>query len=383
MTPTKITDSASIGGSCTVQYPTRSPFNSDGTRLLLLEPHNFGLYDVAALKRIGPLEWLGDSANEPLWSRKTPSIFYYHTVNFLCAFDIVTNLKWTVRVFPEYQIINFGNGEGDISEDGDHIAVVGTKPDSSRESFVYQISTDQKGPIVSIDPGLDSVYLTPNSNLLISYPSGIFLCDTSSGEIRQITTRNGHKAVTRDADGSECMVWLDDTDNFVKKIRLSDGQRTPLVGFDWSLAVHITCQRKGPFCIAETYDPKNPTSTVQYANAILKVPLDGSPVTELLKHGSNSASYDGQPRCSISGDGGRFVYGSNQGGAFTDVYLCALDIPVPTHPGPAPISAVVPAPIPQSAGINSQMIYADARGGGKLSVATFVNGLLVENVNLE
>ena len=345
---TKITDSASIGGNCNPQYSSRNPFNCDNTRMLILEPGHFGLYDVETLQRIGPLTFLGDS-NEPIWSRSNPNVFYSHRENSIYTSDLTIGL---IRTFTEYTSITFG-GESDISEDGDHIAVVGTKPDGTREAFLYRISTNDKSAITPILPNFDACYVTPDLDLLISYgPGGLWIFNTTTESLRQLTNADGHHGIMRDADGSSICIWTNSNENPVTlpnfpngivKIELATGKQVGLLSLDWSLAVHISCTRKGPFCIVETYDPKNPNSAVRFGNAILQVPINGNESTELFKHGSNSSTYDGQPRASIAGDASRFIFGSNQCGPLTDTFYAAFAAPTPT-PTPTPTPAPSPTP---------------------------------------
>jgi hypothetical protein len=90
---------------------------------------------------------------------------YYHSGNQLKSYDISTGGIGVVHTFSEYSSIS-GNGEMDISLDGDHFVYVG----DGRYVFVYQISTDQKYP--AYDTGghpFDSVYITPDDNVILSW----------------------------------------------------------------------------------------------------------------------------------------------------------------------------------------------------------------------
>src|SRR5207245_2108378 len=95
--------------------------------------------------------------------------------------------------------------------------------------------------------------------------------------------------VTRDTDGEEVLLWTnaglahppDDCQNAVVKIRLSDGQQTCLLTFDWSLAQHVSAPDGNGWFFVSTYSPGDPSPLgrwPEYANEILQIKLDGSEV---------------------------------------------------------------------------------------------------------
>ncbi len=264
--------------------------------------------------------------------------------------DSSTGTRRAVKHFAEYVAIG-SKGEADLSEDCDHLVLCG----DNKEVFTYEISTGKKSLALAVGP-FDALYITPNNNVIISwgiagtsFHTGVALYDRNMVFQRQLTSYVGHKAVGRDADGSEIMVITDNNDNAVKKVRLSDGKVTTILPpLDWSLACHISCPAQSGFCIVSTYGKNR-------AGEILQVPLDGSQAKVLEEHGSDSSTYDGEPRASVSHDGKLVAWNSNSAG-LTDVYLEKLVDP--------------PQPI------DSQMVYQDARGHGKMSVATFKGGLL-------
>lgn len=318
---TRLTDAAVIGvPACTVQYSTKSPFNADNSKILVLEVANFALYDVATSKRLGPIEWLGDS-NSPLWSTSDPYIFYYLYANAICKCDtrLLPNGRSVVRVFDEYSSIT-DKGESDLG-DGGRLALLGVRADGSgmNDIFIYTINSDHKGSAGLAGADLDAIYITPNGNLIASYPvEGCLLFDSGMAYIRQLTTLSGHKDVMRDTDGSEVMAIADNRDNSVKKIRLSDDRVTAIVpSLPWDRAVHISCPDAAGFCIVSTYGPG-------VAGDLLQVPLTpGEPAVNLGKHGSSASNYDSQPHASVSRDGKWLAFNSDRDGR-VDVYLMEL-----------------------------------------------------------
>ena len=72
--------------------------------------------------------------------------------------------------------------------------------------FVYEISTDTKGPVFDTGGrGFDSLYITPNNNVTITWlepgtarSSGIEFFDRNMKFQRQVARAGGHMDVTRD-----------------------------------------------------------------------------------------------------------------------------------------------------------------------------------------
>lgn len=161
-------------------------------------------------------------------------------------YGVGSDASAVVHTFGEYTVIA-GFGESDLSADGGHFALLG----DNRYVFVYQISTDTKGPVLdtSGSGGFDNVHITPDNHVLISWYAtgsgrfqGIELYDGSVNFLRQVSRASGHMDVTRDTDGAEAMVWINATDpgaicpNGIVKVRLEDGRQTCLLSLDWSLA---------------------------------------------------------------------------------------------------------------------------------------------------
>lgn len=330
------------------EYPTVSPFNNDNSRLLLMHQSYFALYD-------GSGRFIQDlldvqSYSEPRWSRRDANVLYYIRGNQLKQHDAATGLSSVVRTFSEYATIS-GRAEADICFDGDHFVLVG----DFRDIFVYEISTDTKGPVLDTGGlgGFDQVYITPDDNVLVGWYArgngryqGIELYDRNMNFLRQVAPLLGHMDVTRDVDGSEVLLWINAADpippescqNALVKIRLRDGERTCLATFDWSLAHHVSAPDGNGWVFVSTYSPVDLSPLTQwpaYANEILQIRLDGSEVRRLAHHRSRPFNgYNFQPRAAVSRDGSRIVYSSNHGlqallsypQEYSDAYLLGLRV---------------------------------------------------------
>jgi hypothetical protein len=232
-----------------------------------------------------------------------------------------------VHTFSEYSSIS-GNGEMDISLDGDHFVFAG----NSEFIFVYQISTDKKFAV--FDTGsrpFDSLYITPKNNVIVSWFTsgtarftGQELFDINMNFLRQVGHADGHKDVTSDTNGDEVLIWTNSDDpqpiaycnNGIVKIRLADASQTCLLQLDWSLAVHISAPDGNGTVFVDTEAPANPnpgtSAWVPYANEVLQVKLDGSGTMRWAQHRSRPVnSYNWEPKLSTSRDGTRLLFASN------------------------------------------------------------------------
>jgi hypothetical protein len=322
------------------EYSTMSPFNADNSRILGLHFSYFGLYDRSG-RFTTDLKVCASC--EPRWSRTDPNVLYFVSGNRLERLNVSTGRASVVHTFREYESIS-GKGESDISVDGDHLVFAG----DDRSVFVYEISTDTKGPVFDTGGrGFDSLYITPNNNVTITWLesgttrwSGIEFFDRDMTFQRQVARAGGHMDVTRDANGDEILLWTNSADptplclNAIVKIRLSDAHQTCLISLDWSLAVHVSAPDTGGWFFMETYAPGDPAPDSEgwkaYTNEILRVKLDGTEVRRLTHHRSRPfTSYNYTPRVSSSWDGSRIIFNSNFGldgpsTLYTDAYLMVL-----------------------------------------------------------
>lgn len=364
------TTNADAGGDLTWienEYSTASPFNSDNSKFILVHQSYFALYDGAGFYiRDLPLEI--NSASEPRWSRKDNVTLYYHTGNMLKSYNISTGSIGVVHTFSEYTSIS-GNGEMDISSDGDHLVYCG----DGRYVFVYQISADKK--FTAFDTAgrsFDSEYITPDNHVIISWIqsgtvryTGQELFDIDMNFLRQVGHADGHKHVTRDTNGAEVLVWTNSNDpqpipgcnNGIVKILLASGAQSCLAQLDWSLAVHISAPDGNGSVFVDTEAPSNPepgtAAWVPYTNEILQIKLDGSGITRWAHHRSRRSAintYNWQPKLSVSRDGTRLLYASNfdlpaidgYTAQYSDEYMITLGSTPTSTPSPTP--APVPAP---------------------------------------
>src|SRR5262249_3179093 len=147
------------------EYATMSPFNKDNSRILLFTGSS-GLYivDRSGNVIVDP-STLGLSPTvEARWSTPAPNIFFYHEGNQIKIFNLATRQQTLLLTFTQFASINFGGGESDISDDGDHMTVIG----DDRWVGVYTFSTNTFGPTLDIaGRGFDYFDMTADNHVIV------------------------------------------------------------------------------------------------------------------------------------------------------------------------------------------------------------------------
>jgi hypothetical protein len=400
------TPDAANGGDLTWienEYSAMSAFNSDNSKFILVHQSYFGLYDGSSGVFMYALPFEITASSEPRWSRRDNATLYYHSGNELKSYNVLTGGIGVVHIFSEYSSIS-GNGEMDISLDGDHFVYVG----DNEFVFVYQISTDTKFAVFDAGRPFDSVYITPNNEVILSwYPSGSArytgqeLFDINMNFLRQVGHADGHKHLTVDANGDEVLIWTNSNDanpiancnNGIVKIRLADASQTCLLQLDWSLAVHISAPDGNGTVFVDTEAPANPqpgtSAWVPYANELLQVKLDGSGSTTRWAHHRSRPvnTYNWEPKLDISRDGTRLLYASNYdlsnvdgyNTQYADTYLIAISNSSSASGSPPAVSSVQCSPstlMSDSASACTVTLSAAAPSGGS-TVALATNSALL------
>jgi hypothetical protein len=380
-----MTDNAGRGGLTTIstEYSTASPFNADNSRLILQHNSYFGLYDGNGnYQRDLPFDV--NVSTEPRWSRTDPDVLYFVSGNRLNKLAVGSGAISVLHTFTEYSSIN-GKGESDISQDGDHFVFAG----DGRHVFVYEISSGRKSQAIDLaGHAFNNLYISPSNSVLVGFLSsgtsrytGIEMYDRNMNFQRQVAHALGHMHLTRDTNGDEVVIWTNSGDpqpiancqNGIVKVRLANAAQTCLLQLDWNLAVHITAGDGNGVAFVETYDPRNPfpqSSWAPYTNEILQVRLDGTETQRLVHHRSRPFdSYVYQPKATVSRDGSRLVFTSNQNlqslrgypNLYADTYLVNLSssgaptTPPTTTPGPAP----TPTPTPTTPASTANFVEQD------------------------
>jgi len=352
-----------IAENAGTEYSSIQSFNCDCSRFLLLRPSKLGgAFDHFALFGADG-EFLGDlpigASDRPRWDATQPNRIYYLFEKQLRFYNTEDEQITLLREFEEFDSID-NKGEADISSDGNHLVLCWQRKDAEGkmqdvEAFVYSISQDRRGPTLDVSRGIESLYITSDNEVIVSWASGgMELFDRDMRLSKSLAPVNGHKAVTQDADGTACMVWSTSADpaaeqrcpNGIEKVNLRTFERTcllPLPYSQWGEAVHIS--PASGWVLVECYESSD-VSDNPYKGKLVKVPLDGSAVTILGDHGSiiqkdweQDWKYLSMPKATVRRDGRAVLYGSNRANPVPgrcDAYL--LQLPqeaqgIPSPPG--------------------------------------------------
>ncbi len=341
------------------EYATMSPFNKDSSLILLQsDQHGFFIVDRNGRQVVPPAALQLGGLSEPRWSGKDTHAFYYHDGNQLKQFNVLTQRKSNVHTFPQYQKITFGGGEGDISEDGDHLLIVG----DDRYVGMYTLSNDTLGRVIDLRAigEWHEVYVTANNNVLVRWSAegtgknkGTGLFDKEMNFLRQVVPFVGHNDQGRDLNGDEVLLIAGYRDtspapgcenNGVEKVRLADSRKTCLVPLNWETEIHVSSNSDGrnPWVLVSVTDTGKGTAEANNSlppewrsrwgvrfNELILAKIDGSERRRIAHHRSRTLSdYWFQPRAAISRDGRYAVFDSNFGinplKDYTDVFLAHL-----------------------------------------------------------
>jgi hypothetical protein len=337
----RLTDAQKEGySSITHAYSSVSPFNANST-LVLLEKSG-GILHIRDLEG----KVIRDNLNsfgilptgDPLWSRTNPNLIYFHTAggNEIKSYNVSSNEVRRLSTLDQYSEIRFGNGEGDISADGNHIPILA----DDRFGLLYNVKTGGLSrPVDTVLYGkVDAIDVTPANKLLFSStnPEGFYLTNAlSAGRPINILDHIGHSDHALNEKGNGYLVVTNSNDsspipdcqNGIVKVDWESPKEDCLQELDWSLAVHISCNNFGQnWCLVSTYSTNSPSGNwPAFTNELLKVSLGGSRTMRLAHTQSSSESYVQQPRASVSPDGKYALFASDMQGDFTDTYLLLLD----------------------------------------------------------
>ncbi|HUS12299.1 MAG TPA: hypothetical protein VMZ30_17665 [Pyrinomonadaceae bacterium] len=351
------------------EYATQNHFNAANndadTRVLIEAGPASGIWVIDLNGNIVKTYSDLQASAEPMWDRVNPFKFYFHTIggNQIKRRDITTDTTETIATFSEYTAIS-GQGESDLSSDGNEMILLGQTPEGGRDVFVYNLSNRKKSPALRLAASdvIDWLHVTNNFVVLgfFAFHGGsqtVELYDTNMRFRRRLANFIGHEDVGLDGNGEEILVISGSNapspspcpggTNCIIKYRLSDGTFTALPPLDWSLAPHIAVpslpRTPSPWVLVSTYAPSDPdpatTNWKVYTNEVIRLKLDGTAVERLAHHYSRPAgeNYNWTPRSSVNAAGTRVLFNSNFGmqykvspprpPAYTDVYMITVPAP--------------------------------------------------------
>lgn len=356
------------------EYSTMTPFNADDTLVAVFTSAGYWLVSRAG-HEVASREWLDVPASGRLkWHRTDPALLYYYLGNEIRQLNVVTGARTVVKQFTQFRSIDDGGGSSDLSEDGDHLIVVG----DARYIGVFQISTGRLGRTLDtkgfdadtgVDIAADNRVVVGWADRSTSAKNRVDVYDSEMNYERTLDTSGGHWDLGRDVDGTPILLsfaWADAHDppgceqGGLIKTRVGDGVETCVAnGFGGS---HISAVGAQPWVVVTTMDLDRGTMSPQlpsnwqarwqpFDNEVLLIKTDGTEVRRLVHHRSRVyGSYWFSPFASRSASGRFVAYNTNMGAQpfkdYADVYLLDLGAVLPTPPATPPIAGapVTPAP---------------------------------------
>lgn len=349
--------------SLNVYYSTFSPINAADSMLLIAS--NDGAWRVVGtdgkvIVSSGKMPTMNNG--HPVWDATDGNAFYYTLGNALKKAtvgkaSIITTTD--VHKFSEYKGI-VSPDAADLSEDGDHIALVGQKSDDTMDVFVWSLKerskvsvyattckANQWGVAESPQPGcVHKLLLTSDNELAIDFTDdgvgmeqGVRLWDGT--QLKHLQDKTNHIDVGYDLDGDPVFIG-------VGRASVLSGETNPCPS-GWGLDVReikdvssATClldrqpswhvsYRGGlaqPWAVLSFFDDRKESPELfrtqagfqapsarnwqLYEDEIMLVSIDGSEAYRLAYARSRSAvNYGATPRAAISRDGKYVAFTSN------------------------------------------------------------------------
>ncbi len=348
----RLTDASAEGvESLTHLYSSVNPFNADSRYIIIQRPD--GIMSIRDLDgkiiRDELYKYGIVPISDAVWSRTDPNVMYFHNDpgNEVKSYNIATNEVTILYTYSDYNQITFGGGEGDISEDGDHLAILADR----RYGAIFTISSRTTTKMVDLfqhaldtHPGfsisqisINNIDITPNNQFYVMYDPidrgfGLELWDSNMNYRYVIADFQAHADRARTAEGLDSVIVTNSADYTPlldcpnASVEITLGENGPLERclqpLAWDLAVHISSNNVGQdWCLVSTYNDSGKWPT--YANELLKVSLTGQPTIRLAHTRSSNRDYISISRAAVSHDGKFILFDSDMAGS-VDTYLFEL-----------------------------------------------------------
>ncbi len=165
-------------------YSTLSPMNATDTMLLVFSNDGtWRIKDTDGTTVVPAVNMPPMNNGHPVWDAADGRVFYYTIQNALYSGTVSANSvrPKALRIFGEYRGI-VSPDAADLSQDGDHIALVGRNPNSTMDIFVWSLRLHEKSSVytttctcegsitTTLQPGcVHKLQLTANNMLSIEF----------------------------------------------------------------------------------------------------------------------------------------------------------------------------------------------------------------------
>ncbi len=283
-------------------YSKRQPWNSDMS-MIFIENHYPNLWLDGETYQV--LFTRSKPASRIRWSNTEPHIMYYvesDNTGLLGKWDVVEDTTSVLVDFSGYKSCSFGSGEGNFTNNGKKVAVLGTrKNDGHKVYFIVDVENKTKGADVDLSsyPKINNCTISPLGNYVIiggDFGNGsdrIQVRNASSGTLLWEETGYGmpsHFDTQIDQEGNEVIAGVAKSDPYkgwVIKRNLASGDTTVVSVYpntentNNSWASHTSgraLNRQGWVYVTYQTTTEN---RKPYINELVAVKLDGSRVERI------------------------------------------------------------------------------------------------------
>jgi hypothetical protein len=323
-------------------YAKNQPWNADSSLIMLNYTYPAAILDGKTYKL---LRWI-HQPSDAVWSNIEPykMIGAHADMNVLVKADARTDwTQSTLHTFTEYDAIEFGAGEGNLSNDDRYIALFGLKGGQT-DLLVYDLVADKvlarrsmgnakvcdcdtPGSINNITMSQSGNYVIVEFNVYGRGPSeGIAVYDRNLTYLRNVSSRGGsHYDACYDAAGGESVVVQADESSAVVSARLDNGAVTEVLKREqMNYGIHISCRnlkRPGWAYISEFYFKGTSNATANYQE-VFAVKLDGSGTVNRFAHEHHSLKeqYERAAMAVPNRDGTKVMWASDWENGSAPVY---------------------------------------------------------------
>lgn len=305
-------------------YSKNAAWNSDQSLLLLGRHHGYPSLIFLDGSTYQPL--FGHNASpgtEIRWHPQKPDNMVYVGDNSIGLWNVRQNTTQTIATFPGYSDFHIGPWEGNLSQDGSRIVLVGEKQEKP-VAFAYDLTTnhkysdlflnDLKADWVSIAASGKYIVLNGHINGKSGDQTQVYdLEGHAIGELWAEYGRPSHYDLAVDKNGDDVAVGVSKSkpdDGRIIKRRLSDGKVTVLTPGGY--ASHTSTRNNMRLGWAfVTYQHRGPTWP-PFWNEVIAVKLDGSGTIERIAHlHTTNTDYLSEAVAVPSPDGQRVLWASN------------------------------------------------------------------------
>jgi hypothetical protein len=261
------------------------------------------------------------------WHRTNPDLMVFVGVKGVGYWNVRKNTLQVLSPLAGYTKLDFGQNNGNLSDDGTMLTITATRSDGKRVIFAYDLVSGKKFPDIDMtgwyEVGETTIsplkkYIASRSRKTSSVPKEylIFGLDGKLVQHWPERERPGHNDFTVDRNGYEVAIGRSKSDDYkLISRRLVDGKITFLSSRPCKASHTSTRNLRNPGWMFETFTYGTPSSSqMPYGNEITAVATDGSEnVRRLAQHNSVGDAYDAEPHGVPSPDGKKAIFASNWG----------------------------------------------------------------------